>query len=71
MKTEFELSLDSNGRPCVKFRHHGKDSSLEQKILKKFLDAVKENGCVLKSTGGYAEIGTSKSWEDYEIQISG
>ena len=42
MKVEFELNLDDNGRPCIKFRHHDKDNSLEQKSLKLFLDAVKE-----------------------------
>lgn len=25
MKVEFELNLDSNGRPCIKFRHHDKE----------------------------------------------
>ena len=69
MKAEFELNLDSNGRPCIKFRHHDKDNSLEQKALKVFLDSVKEKGCVLKNPSGYAEIGTGKSWENYEIQI--
>lgn len=69
MKAEFELNLDSNGRPCIKFRHHDKDNSLEQKALKVFLDAVKEKGCVLKKKSGYAEIGAGKSWDNYEIQI--
>ena len=69
MKAEFELNLDSNGRPCIKFRHHDKDNSLEQKALKVFLDAVKEKGCVLKNPSGYTEIGIGKSWENYEIQI--
>lgn len=69
MKAEFELNLDINGRPCIKFRHHDKNNSLEQKALKVFLDAVKEKGCVLKNLSGYAEIGTGKSWENYEIQI--
>ena len=69
MKAEFELNLDSNGRPCIKFRHHDKDNSLEQKALKVFLDAVKEKGCVLRNISGYLESGTSNSWENYEIQI--
>jgi hypothetical protein len=69
MKAEFELNLDSNGRPCIKFKHHDKDNSLEQKALKVFLDGVKEKGCVLKNTSGYAEVGTINSWEHYEIQI--
>ena len=69
MKAEFELNLDSNGRPCVKFRHHDKNNSLEQKALKVFLDAVKEKGCMLKNTSGYIEMGAQQSWENYEIQI--
>jgi len=69
MKAEFELNLDSNGRPCIKFRHHDKDNSLEQKALKVFLDAVKEKGCVLRNISGYLESGTSNSWGNYEIQI--
>jgi hypothetical protein len=70
MKVEFELNLDSNGRPCIKFRHHDKDNSLEQKALKVFLDAVKEKGCELRNISGYLESGTSNSWENYEIQIA-
>jgi hypothetical protein len=70
MRTEFELNVDSNGRPCIKFRHYDKDNSLEQKVLKVFLDAVKEKGCVLKSPSGYLEVGTDNSWENYEIQIA-
>lgn len=69
MKVEFELSLDSNGKPCIKFIHHDKDNSLEQKTLKIFLDAVKEKGCILKNPSGYLEVGTSNSFENYEIQI--
>ena len=69
MKAEFELNIDSNDRPYIKFRHHDKDNSLEQKALNVFLDAVKEKGCVLKNISGYLESGTSNSWENYEIQI--
>ncbi len=69
MKAEFELNLDSNGRPCIKFKHHDKSSALEQKALGIFVEAIKEKGCVLKHTSGYLECGTSNSWENYEIQI--
>ena len=68
MKAEFELNLDSNGRPCIKFRHYDKDSSLEQKALKVFLDAVKEKGCQLRNPSGYIDA-NGNSWENYEIQI--
>ena len=70
MKAEFNLNLDSNGIPCIKFRHHDKDNSLEQKALKVFLDAAKEKGCVLRNSSSYLESGTSNSWNNYEIQIS-
>tara|TARA_R110000851_G_scaffold286141_1_gene440022 strand:+ start:534 stop:785 length:252 start_codon:yes stop_codon:yes gene_type:complete len=70
MKVEFELNLDSNGRPCIKFRHYDRDNSLEQKALKVFLDSVKEKGFTLRNPSGYLECGTSKSWENYEIQIA-
>jgi len=71
MVAQFELNLDSNGRPCIKFRHHDKDSSLEQKALKLFLDAVKEKGCNLTLTGGHSMPGDhSESWDSYEIQIN-
>ena len=69
MKVEFELNLDDNGRPCIKFRHHDKDNSLEQKSLKLFLDAVKEKGCELRNPTGYLCSSEGKSWENYEIQI--
>ena len=69
MKAEFELNLDSYGRPCIKFKHYDKSSSFEQKVLGLFIEAIKEKGCVLKHTSGYLESGTSNSWENYEIQI--
>lgn len=70
MKTEFELNLDSNGRPCIKFRHHDKDGSLEQKALKVFINAVKEGGCTLITISGFICTDTDSSWNNYEIQIS-
>lgn len=69
MKTEFELNLDNDGRPCIRFKHHDKDNSLEQKTLKAFIDGVKKNGCILCSPSSYAEIGTGVSWTKYEIRI--
>lgn len=68
MKAEFELNLDSNGRPCISFRHYDKDSSLEQKALKVFLDAVKEKGYELINPSGYIDT-NGNSLENYEIQI--
>ncbi len=68
MKVDFELNLDCNGRPCIKFRHHDKSSALEQKTLKLFIDAVKEKGLRLLNVSGYIDT-EGKSWENYEIQI--
>jgi hypothetical protein len=69
MKSELELNLDQNGRPCIKIRHHDKDISLEQKALWIFIDGVMKNGCVIEHVSGYIETGTDRSWENYEIQI--
>ena len=71
MTVEFELTLNSNGSPCIIYKHHDRDNSLEQKVLKIFLDGALEKGIVLKSTSGYLECGTNNSWENYEITIKG
>jgi hypothetical protein len=55
MKAEFELSLDRNGKPCIKFKHHTRIDSLEQKLLKIFVDGVYKNGAVITSSGSYLE----------------
>ena len=68
MRAEFELNLDSDGRPCIKFKHFDKDNSLEQKALKVFIDALKEKGAVIHNTSGYIDT-NGNSWENYEIQI--
>lgn len=70
MKVEFELNIDPNGKPCIRFRHHDKNHSLEQKSLKIFLDGVKEKGCILRNPTGYLKGGTCESWENYEIRIN-
>lgn len=68
MKIEFELNLDCNGKPCIKFRHYDKDNSLEQKALKIFIDGVKNNGIKLVNINGFISS-EGESWENYEIQI--
>ena len=68
MKAEFELNLDENGRPCIKFRHYDKSNALEQKALGIFVKAVKEKGIVLKNSSGYIDT-EGNSWENYEVQI--
>jgi hypothetical protein len=68
MKAEFELNLDSNGRPCIKFRNYDKNNSLEQKALKIFIEDVKNKGMELKNPSGYCDT-DGNSWANYEIQI--
>ena len=51
MKAEFELNLDSNGRPCIKFRHYDKHGSLEQKAIDLYE----------KSNGGDSNIRLAKN----------
>lgn len=68
MKAEFELNLDSNGRPCIKFRHYDKNNSLEQRALKVFIDSVKEKGMELRIVSGYIDT-DGNSCENYEVQI--
>lgn len=70
MKTEIELNIDSMGRPCIKFRHHDKDGSLEQRTLGHFIEAAKTHGLVLIHTNGHLESGTVNSWENYEIRLN-
>ena len=66
--TEFELNIDKDGRPMIKFRHHDKSNSLEQKILGIFIEAVKEKGMILINPSG--SINTNgNSHENYEIHI--
>lgn len=65
MKAELKLHLDDDGRPCIRLTHYYKDNSLEQKLLKVFLEEVKEKGCVLRYISG-----VSNSFENYEIQIA-
>ena len=68
MKAEIELNLDSNGRPCIKIRHHDKSNALEQKVLGTFIEAVKKNGMKLCNPSSFADT-EGNCWENYEIQI--
>lgn len=67
MKAEFELTIDQDGEPIIKFKHHDKNNSLEQKLLGQFLTKCKKNGLKLVNPSGFLESGTSNSWELYEI----
>lgn len=70
MKAEFEINLDKNGNPVVRFRHLDKSTALEQQALGVFIKAVKENGVVLRNPNGYIDS-EGNSWENYELQIGG
>lgn len=68
MTIQFELNLDSDGRPCIKFTHQDKDNCLEQRILGVFVNSVKEKGMCLVSPSGHIDS-QGFSFEKYEIQI--
>ncbi len=68
MAIQFELNIDNDGRPCIKFIHQDKDNSLDQRILGVFVNAVKEKGMCLVSPNGYTDS-HGFSFEKYEIQI--
>lgn len=70
MKAEFELNIDKDGLPVIKFRHHDKDNSMEQNQLRRFVELAIEKGITLKNPSGYLEVGTDKSWENYEITLN-
>jgi hypothetical protein len=70
MKAEFDLNVSTKtGGPIITFKHHDKDSSLEQQILKVFIDGAIKNGIELVPTNGFLEVGTNNSFEQYEIRI--
>ena len=67
-KLVFEFTLDGKGNPCLKFRHHDKSNSLEQKVLKEFIRASYEKGLEIVNTSGYMDT-SGNSFENYEIRI--
>lgn len=70
MKAEIELNVDlKTGQPKIKFRHHDKDNSMEQRMLGIFVEQANKKGLKLINPSGHLEVGTSNSWENYEIII--
>ncbi len=63
-----ELTVNRDGEPAIKFRHHERCDLLEHKLLKIFVDKASKGGLVLRHAGGRLEAGTDNSWEDYEIR---
>jgi len=65
---EFELNLDRDGRPCIRFIHRDKSNKLEEKILKEFIDGCTTKGMKLVKVSGF--ISTERtSYDTYEIRI--
>ncbi len=65
---KFELNLDKEGRPCIKFLYYDKEESLRQKILKGFIDSANKNGIELKCISRCKGV-DMHSFTTYEIQI--
>ncbi len=70
MRALIELNMDRHGNPCIRIRHHDKMDSLEQIVLKQFIDDATSYGCRLVSISGYLDAGTNESCENYEIQTN-
>ena len=68
MTVTFEFSLDYRGKPCIKFKHHDKDNSIEQQLLKHFIQDALDNQCKLVPVGGFIDMSNSTSWNEYELQ---
>jgi hypothetical protein len=67
MTSKFELTIDKEGKPIIKFSHQDKNDSIEQKLLKVFIDNAFKNGISLRKVSGYTEIGGNVSFDNYEI----
>lgn len=67
MKAELELTINANGEPVIKIRHHDRSSELEQKLLGVFCKNAIAHGLSIRNTAGFLEAGTKNSHEDYEI----
>ena len=67
MRVEFELTLNNQGKPCIRIIHHDKDSSLEQLTLKLLLGEMYSNGITISNPSGCRKVGTDVSFEIYEI----
>lgn len=68
MKVELQFTVDANdGKPCITFTHHENDSSIEQKLLKVFIDGIRLNGLKLKNPNGGIKDGNG--YENYVLAI--
>jgi hypothetical protein len=62
------LSLDKDGRPCIKFKYLEESNSLDQVVLGQFIKGAQEHGIKLSFMGGECGLSVDSTW-DYEIQI--
>jgi hypothetical protein len=69
MKAEFELSVDKDGKPCIRFKNHENNNSLDQKVLKNFIQGAKSNGIEINHKSGCLSPSENESWSLYEINI--
>ncbi len=69
MKAEIEFSVDRSGNPIIKIKHLDRNKSLDQILLGAFIERAQMNGIVLVPTGGFLEINSDNSFEDYIIEI--
>lgn len=56
MKAEFELNIDGDGDPVISFRHFDRNGSLDQRLLKIFINKS-QGKIILVNTSGYLEAG--------------
>lgn len=69
MKVEFELTVNGDGDPIIKFRHHERIKCIEQDVLAVFVGKALKNGMRLSNPTGSLEVGTDNCWSEYHIEI--
>lgn len=65
---KFELDINEEGIPCIRFLHFDRSSHLEQKLLGRFVELASKNGLWCRGTVGHLKCGTNESYEQYIIE---
>jgi hypothetical protein len=65
---EFKFTVDSEGNPIIKVRHHDKRSDLESKMFAVFIKKAQKNGLTLSNPSSAGEAGDPDSHENYIIK---
>lgn len=68
MKVEFEFNVDNLGNPCIYFKHHERDNSLEQKFLGVFIQRAIKGEIFLACSGG--SINDKECYSNYLIKLT-